>query len=328
MRLSLVLGSGGARGWAHIGVIEEVERRGHTIVSIAGASMGALVGGVYGTGKLPEVAQWAASLTRTDVVRLVDPALGSAGIVRGQKVLKKIEEIAGSARIEELSIPFTAVATDLLSQREIWFQSGPLYPAIRASISIPTIFTPVLMGDRLLADGGLVNPVPVEPTLAQVSDATIAVNLYGHPDAHPRDRLRKAIEAERQGSALAKSINKGVTALTDNELFHKITRYFEEPQKEECGQITEPGNPEAGNDPQENWGPEKLPSGISTWQVADMSMTTMQELVYRYRAASNPVSATIEIPIDKVGTLEFYRAQEMMDYGRELAAGVLDELES
>ncbi|MDK6230860.1 hypothetical protein, partial [Streptococcus agalactiae] len=81
-----------------------------------------------------------ASLTRTDVVRLVDPALGSAGIVRGQKVLKKIEEIAGSARIEELSIPFTAVATDLLSQREIWFQSGPLYPAIRASISIPTIF--------------------------------------------------------------------------------------------------------------------------------------------------------------------------------------------
>ena len=114
MRISLVLGSGGARGWAHIGVIEEVERRGHTIVSIAGASMGALVGGVYGTGKLPEVAQWAASLTRTDVVRLVDPALGSAGIVRGQKVLKKIEEIAGSARIEELSIPFTAVATDLL----------------------------------------------------------------------------------------------------------------------------------------------------------------------------------------------------------------------
>lgn len=176
--LSLVLGSGGARGLAHIGVIRCLEERGYHIRSIAGASMGALIGGIYATGKLEDYAHWVCSLQKMDVVRLLDPNLNLAGgIFRGEKIIQTLRELIGDHRIEDLPIRYTAVCTDLKRQREVWIRSGSLFDAIRASISIPTLFTPVLSAGRLLLDGGLVNPVPVSATLEDTTNLTIAVDV-------------------------------------------------------------------------------------------------------------------------------------------------------
>src|SRR5690606_4272853 len=136
-RVALVLGSGGARGYAHIGVIDELEARGYEIACIAGCSMGAVVGGIYAAGKLPEYRAWIESLAYLDVLRLVDVSF-SLGMMRGEKVFGRIREMLGEVNIEDLPIPFTAVATDLTNQQEIWFQEGDLHQAMRASAAIPS----------------------------------------------------------------------------------------------------------------------------------------------------------------------------------------------
>jgi NTE family protein len=177
-RVSLVLGSGGARGYAHIGVIEELEKRGYEIVSISGASMGALIGGLYACGKLEEYKQWVLELDPLDVAALLDFSFQSGGLIKGEKVFGKIAEMIGDQTFESLPIKMTAVATDLEQKKEIWFQSGDLLQAIRASIAIPTFFTPVKIDDMILADGGILNPLPVAPTMSDISEVTIAVNLY------------------------------------------------------------------------------------------------------------------------------------------------------
>ncbi len=153
-RVALVLGSGGARGYAHIGVIEELLARGYQIDCIAGCSMGAVVGGIYAAGKLDEYRQWCESLDYLDVLRLLDVSF-RLGAIRGEKIFGKIRDILGEISIEELPIPFTAVATDLSNQQEIWFQEGCLHQAMRASAAIPSLFSPVVQGSRMLVDGGL-----------------------------------------------------------------------------------------------------------------------------------------------------------------------------
>lgn len=178
-RIALVLGSGGARGYAHIGAIEVLEERGHEIVTVAGSSMGALVGGLHVAGKLGDFTVWAMGLKQFDVWRLMDPAVREPGLVRAQRVTRHLSRLLDGIHIEEATVPYTAVATDLRSRREVWFQRGPMDVAIRASIAMPSFITPVLVDDRLLIDGGVVNPVPVEPTLAVPADHTIAVNLNG-----------------------------------------------------------------------------------------------------------------------------------------------------
>ena len=175
-RVALVLGSGGARGYAHIGVIEEIERRGYDIACIAGCSMGAVVGGIYAAGKLDEYRNWIESLDYLDVLRLVDVSF-RLGAIRGEKVFGQIRKIVGDINIEELRIPYTAVATDLTNQQEIWFQEGCLHQAMRASAAIPSLFTPVMQGSRMLVDGGLLNPLPIVPVVSAHSDLIIAVNL-------------------------------------------------------------------------------------------------------------------------------------------------------
>jgi NTE family protein len=178
-KISLVLGSGGARGYAHIGVIEELERSGYEIVSVSGASMGALIGGLYVCGKLPEYKAWVLGLEPFDVAGLLDLSWDRRGFMNGTKVFDHLEQIIGRRRIEELPIRYTAVASDLNRSREVWFQDGDLLEAIRASISIPSVFTPVECDGRLLVDGGVLNPLPVAPTMSDRSDMTIAVSLYG-----------------------------------------------------------------------------------------------------------------------------------------------------
>ena len=178
-RVAVALGAGGARGYAHIGAIQVLQERGYEVVALAGTSMGALVAGVMAAGKLEAYTEWSLSLTQREVLRLLDPTLTGGGAIRGERVIGKVGEILEGARIEDLVIPYTAVATDLGARREVWFQRGPVITAIRASVSIPGVITPVVVEGRLLVDGGLMNPVPIEPTAAITSDWTLAVSLSG-----------------------------------------------------------------------------------------------------------------------------------------------------
>lgn len=180
--VSLVLGSGGARGLAHIGVIHELEERGFEIKSIAGCSMGALIGGVYAAGKLEEFEVWIRAITKIDIVTLLDISWQRNGLVKGEKVINTLIELVGDRKIEDLPIPYTAVAADIQNEKEVWINSGRLFDAIRASISLPLFFTPVTYKDVFLIDGGVLNPVPIAPTFNDQTDLTIAVNLGGPPD--------------------------------------------------------------------------------------------------------------------------------------------------
>ncbi|HST27602.1 MAG TPA: patatin-like phospholipase family protein [Rudaea sp.] len=179
--VSLVLGSGGARGYAHIGAIEELRAQGFDIRSVAGASMGALIGGIYAAGKLDDYRDWARTLQKFDVLRLLDWTF-RGGLIKGDRIIGRLKELIGEVRIEDLPIPYTAVAVDILAQREVWFTHGPLFDAIRASIAIPTVFRPHHYEGRVLVDGGLLNPVPITPTLRDLTDCTIAVDLNAAPD--------------------------------------------------------------------------------------------------------------------------------------------------
>ena len=194
-RISLVLGSGGARGYAHIGVIEELERQGYQIASICGSSMGALIGGLYACGKLVEYRDWVLGLDALDVASLLDITFSRGGIIEGEKVFEHLSKMMGERRIEDLPIKFTAVATDIVRKKEVWFQKGDLLQAVRASIAIPSIFTPVRIGKMVLVDGGALNPLPVAPTQSDMTDLTIAVNLYGEI---PRPEIEMEEEENRR----------------------------------------------------------------------------------------------------------------------------------
>ncbi len=180
--VSLVLGSGGARGYAHIGVIEALEEEGYTIASISGSSMGALVGGLYAAGKLDLYKEWVLSLDVFELLLLVDFTFAKNGMIKGDKIFDIIERMVGDIQIENLPIPFTAVATNLHSQKPVWFQKGNLLDAIRASVAIPTILTPKKIGEQYLVDGGILTPLPTMPLLANHNDYTIAVNIHADSD--------------------------------------------------------------------------------------------------------------------------------------------------
>src|SRR4029077_18603085 len=151
-RVALALGSGGARGYAHIGVIDELRDRGYDIVGIAGSSMGALVGGLQAAGKLDEFADWDRSLTQRALLPVLGASITAAGVLRAEKILDAVRDILGEVTIEDLPIPFTAVATDLIAGKSVWLQRGPVDAAIRASIAIPGFITPHVIDGRLLAD--------------------------------------------------------------------------------------------------------------------------------------------------------------------------------
>jgi NTE family protein len=175
--VSLALGSGGARGYAHIGVIETIENQGYKIESIAGSSMGALVGGLYAVGKLEEYKQWILTLNYYDLYKLLNLSLVAGGLVDAEKVFYKIETMIGNINIEDLPIKYKAVSTDLNTQTTVIFEKGKLIDAIRASIAIPTIFTPVYVDDKILVDGGILNPLPINLISKDKTDLKIAVNL-------------------------------------------------------------------------------------------------------------------------------------------------------
>ena len=173
--VTLVLSGGGARGFAHIGAIEEIESRGYMINSIAGTSMGALIGGVYATGKLNEFKEWAYNLDKQEIFKLLDFSFSNQGLIKGDRVLKTMKKFIPDVDIQDLNIKYTATAFDLAQNKEIVFREGSLYNAIRASISIPTVFTPVINGNSVLVDGGVVNNIPINNAVRTKNDVLIAV---------------------------------------------------------------------------------------------------------------------------------------------------------
>jgi NTE family protein len=177
--VALALGAGGAKGLAHIGAIEEIEAQGYQIVSIAGTSMGALIGGVYAMGKLDVYRDWAVTLARFDVFKLLDWTFSGGGLIKGERIIGTLRELIGDICIEELPLAFTAVATDLDREREVWLTRGSLFDAIRASIAIPTVFRPHTIDGRRLVDGALLNPVPVTPLIRDAADYLFAVSMDG-----------------------------------------------------------------------------------------------------------------------------------------------------
>ena len=238
--ISLVLGSGGARGYAHIRVIEVLEDYGYEIKSIAGSSMGALIGGLYACGKLDAYKEWVLTLDVLDILKLLDFTIGKIGFIKGDKVFSIMEEMIGENNIEDLPISFTAVATDLTTQKEVWLQRGNLSVAVRASIAIPTIFTPVEIKNKILIDGGILNPVPIGPTLSDMTDLTVAVNLNStktikHQIIIPeKEKKRQHLLHDKINTFLEQKLpGKGEPGLNYTKIFrktidamqHAITRY-------------------------------------------------------------------------------------------------------
>ena len=203
-KIGLVLGSGAARGWAHIGVIHELADMGIRPDLVVGSSVGAVVGGAYASGNLAAFEEWISSLRRVDIIRLLDAKMTGGGFLQGNSLMNAIEEQIGSPMIEELQIPFACVATELATGREVWMRNGPLLEACRASIALPGMFAPARTdSEDLLVDGGLVNPVPVSVARAMGAEVVIAVNLNGdligrHFFVHALDPDTSEEESERQ----------------------------------------------------------------------------------------------------------------------------------
>jgi len=195
-KVSLVLSSGGARGLAHIGIIKELENRDYEIVSVSGTSMGSLVGGIYASGNLEKLVEWLYSLSTVDILKLFDFILSKNGLVKGDKVYKEMQKIIPDYEIENLLIPFVAVSTDLMNNKEIIHDKGSLYQAIRASTSIPTFFQPVKSNDTYLVDGGLLNPTPVNRIKRFEDDILVVVNVESQKNKTGVDNVRLEREAE------------------------------------------------------------------------------------------------------------------------------------
>ncbi len=279
--ISLVLGSGGARGLAHIGVIKVLEAKGYDIRSIAGCSIGALIGGIYAAGKLDEYEQWIRDISRLDIVNMLDIAWEGGGLVKGDRIISEMTRLVGKRQIEDLPIRFTAVATELETGMEVWLSKGPLFDAIRSSISLPLFFTPVKHRTNLLIDGGVVNPVPIAPTFDDQTDLTIAVNLGGKPaQKESEERALVAVTDPAKGPGRFKQLV--------NRVVQKVSR-------------------KAGD------------QDVGAYDVAYQAFDAMQSTIARQKLAAYPPDLIIEIPRDACRTLEFDRAAEMIELGRKVA---------
>lgn len=197
-KVQLILSSGGARGLAQIGVIQALEEGGYQIEKVAGSSIGALIGGFYAAGKLDVFTQWVKELNRMDVMRYFDVHLSSKGFIKGKKIMKELEKMLGNPQIEDLSIPYKAVSADIISHNPVWFEKGSLLEAIRASISIPGVFTPVKYNDGMLVDGAIATPMPMNAFEREKDEKMIAVNLnamikYKSPKNKPDDKEREGL---------------------------------------------------------------------------------------------------------------------------------------
>jgi NTE family protein len=308
---ALALGSGGARGYAHIGVINALRDRGCQIVSVAGSSMGALVGGVFAAGQLDGFTEWVLGLSRRGVLRQVDPSRTTAGVIRAERVLASMAEFVGDRRIEDLPVRFIAVAVDLLAGREVWLAEGPLDRAIRASIGMPAVFTPVVINGRLYVDGGVLNPVPVAATAASNAELVVAVSLHGPPRGRSATPSRESPDrrpAAEWWSHFRTNAGEVLGVEQVDEVMHRTgsTR-----------------RNTTGIPPGDEHGSESPPA-VGLLEVMTLSLDAAEGALTRYSLAAHPPDVLITVPKDACRTADFHRAAELIDLGQELAGRALD----
>ncbi|SFP32724.1 patatin-like phospholipase family protein [Pseudomonas borbori] len=332
-RVALVLGSGGARGYAHIGVIEELEARGYEIACIAGCSMGAVIGGIYAAGKLKEYRDWTQSLDYLDVLRLLDVSF-RLGAIRGEKVFGKIREIVGEVNIEDLSIPFTAVATDLTNQQEIWFQEGCLHQAMRASAAIPSLFTPVVQGKRMLVDGGLINPLPIVPVVSSHCDLIIAVNLNStHQQHYQLPVIERPPALKGRFDQVMNSLGSRLPSFRRKQGEDDELLLQEEPEQQSSNPwLQQAATPKPAQPAGQSAGATKSASGsrvadlsgpASLLELINQSFEVMQTSLAQYKIAGYPPDILINVPRRACRFFEFYKAPELIMLGRQIARDTL-----
>lgn len=275
IKVSLVLGSGGARGLAHIGVIRWLEENNYEIKSISGCSIGSVIGGIYAAGKLDIFEGWLKNITKTSMISLIDLSWGKSGLVKGDKIINTLKDLLGDRNIQDLPISFTAVAADIKREKEIWINSGPLFDAIRASISLPLFFTPFNYKGIELIDGAVLNPVPIAPTFGDDTDITIAVNL---------------------GGAVLNSSNTKIEVISPKP----------SPLQEKISAFIDGFMPTKTKNRVSNW---------SMYDVANQAFDAMQSTIARQKLAAYPPDYLIEIARDAYGTFDFDMANEIIDLG-------------
>ncbi|MCR6663235.1 MAG: patatin-like phospholipase family protein [Luteimonas sp.] len=285
--VALVLGAGGARGLAQIGVIEVLEERGFGIVAVSGSSSGALVGGIFAAGKLREFDARIRAMSRRDFLRLLDPGWRRSGVLRGARLVDAMREVVGDPLIESLPVEFTAVAVDLQRQREVWLRDGPLWDALRASFAIPGLFTPHKVNGRALVDGGLLSPLPIAATRLSDAHRLVAVDMHGWPQRPP------GVPA------------KADAAKVDESLVARIGDWIERRSA---------NDDDRGDDA----------SGMALPEIMARSLDTMQAQISRVQIALDPPELVIRIPRDICQFYEFWRAAELIDIGRVEATRALD----
>ncbi len=286
--VSLVLGSGGARGLAHIGIIQVLDEQGYDIRSISGSSMGALIGGIYAAGKLDVYTEWVCALDRMNVLRLLDVSFSGTAIFKGERIINTLRELIGEQNIEDLPVTFTAVATDLEESKEIWLSSGPLCEAIRASIAFPTVFSAVPYNGRTLVDGGLLNPIPIAPTLRDMTDITVAVSLSGNAKIIPEEIPEVKDPPEER-----------------NKYHQKIIDFIDNLHRKDNDKIDDAG----------------------FFDIISKSLDVMQSTIANFKLAAYMPDILIEIPKDACTIYEFERASELIEIGRREATARLNEFE-
>jgi len=293
-RIGLALGSGSARGWAHIGVIRAIEERGIKPEVVCGTSIGALVGAAYAAGELERLERWVSGLGWGDVLKLVD-VTWRGGLIRGQRLFDFFRSHFADRNIESLGLTYAAVATELSTGREVWLREGSVLDAVRASIAIPGIFAPMSRGGEMLVDGGLVNPVPVTLCRALGAEIVIAVDLawakrvHGRAGDGPR-RAAAAVEPARAQNWLQRLGSGWVERLL------------------------------RGSGPDE----EALPSILDVFLG---SIDIVQERVARSRLAGDPADVLVTPRLPEFAAMEFHRAREAIQEGHASVARVGSQLE-
>lgn len=273
-----------------MGVIDVLLERGYRIAGIAGCSMGAVVGGIYAAGYHDAYRQWLLQLTRQKVFSLFDFTLTKSGFVKGEKVFQVLSQFIQLPPIESFPIPFTAVAADIVTHKEVWYRSGNLQKALRASIAIPGVFTPVQDGDRVLVDGGVLNPLPLNAVEKKEGDIVIAVNLNGHAQAQQANTGEKTDDAN---------------------LLQDILSWLRF------------NNNHKGNTPM-----EKRYANTSVGELLQYSFHLTQDRVVELMLSLYRPEILIEIPRNACNTFDFHRAAELMEMGRQTCAAVLDAWEA
>lgn len=294
--VSLVLGSGGARGMAHIGVIRCLEDQGYQIKTIAGASIGALIGGFYAAGQLDKYQSWVCALERKDVLRLLDLSFTGGGIFKGDKLMDALSALVRDEVIENLPIDFTAVAVDLDRQKEIWFTDGSLFEAIRGSIAIPSVFKPHRYRNMNLVDGGVLNPVPVSAAMKTVTDLTVAVNLNAK-----RSPFSTPFAEQSQHVAIDQMSRRG--------MHRAIMRFIDRWRNEDELEHTQA-------------------SQFSTLELLNRSIETMQNTIAHMKLSANLPDILVEIPHDCGGLFDYHLADDIIARGYALCLDALRRYEA